>query len=61
MPLVRNPQVDNWTISDWEQYIYPDPLPEELIASRRALAEILMKNWEDLISYQKESNANPTA
>jgi len=56
MPFVRNPQVDNWTISDWEQYIYPDPLTEELITLRRTMADVLMKNWEDLISYQKETN-----
>jgi hypothetical protein len=61
MPFVRNPQVDKWTISDWEQYIYPDPLPEELIVLRRTMADVLMKNWEDLISYQKETDANPTA
>ena len=59
MPFVRNPQVDKWTISDWEQYIYPDPPPpsEELIALRRTLAGVLMKNWEDLISYQKGTSA----
>lgn len=59
MPFVRDPQVDKWTISAWEQYIYPDPLPpsEELIALRRTLAGVLMKNWEDLISYQKGTSA----
>jgi len=60
MPFVRNPQVDKWTISNWEQYIYPDPLPEELIVLRRIWAEISMKNWEDLISYQDECAPCPT-
>lgn len=59
MPFVRNPQVDNWTINDWEQYIYPDPPPpsEELITLRRIMADKLMKNWEDLIAHQKGINA----
>jgi hypothetical protein len=57
-----DPEVSTWTAEDWEQYVYPDPVPEELLDLRKSYAAILQNRWKDMLEYlnylSKETNAD---
>lgn len=57
-----DPEVSTWAVGDWEQYVYPDPIPGELLDLRKSYAAILQNRWKDMLEYlnylSKETNAD---